>query len=187
MPVFKFSEVLNDTVSTLLWADLHSLLDFQRERQLPADLAQVFTTEASGDEVLAQGALIALAGIANLAYTVIVRVDDVDAELLQAGSDLQCQQEGYVLRVTSGLAALFSWWTLQHFSAQTVQALLARHRARGKPLVALPNGWYSVRVLAGWTQQTTGMEPTLELLLTSQARQPAFTADANHLFTIAER
>ena len=187
MPVFKFSEVLNDTVSTLLWADLHSLLDFQRERQLPADLAQVFTTEASGDEVLAQGALIALAGIANLAYTVIVRVDDVDAELLQAGSDLQCQQEGYVLRVTSGLAALFSWWTLQHFSAQTVQALLARHRAGGKPLVALPNGWYSVRVLAGWTQQPTGLEPTLELLLTSQARQPAFTAEANHLFTIAER
>ena len=98
MPVFKFSEVLNDTVSTLLWADLQTLLDFQRERQLPADLAQVFTTEASGDEVLAQGALIALAGIANLAYTVIVRVDDADAELLQAGGDLQCQQDGYVLQ-----------------------------------------------------------------------------------------
>ena len=110
LPVFKFSEVLNDTVSTLLWADLQTLLDFQRERQLPADLAQVFTTEASGDEVLAQGALIALAGIANLAY--------------------------------------------------------------------------SVRVLAGWTQQPTGMEPTLELLLTSQAMQPAY---ANHLFTIEER
>ena len=106
MPVFKFSEVLNDTVSTLLWADLQTLLDFQRERQLPADLAQVFTTEASGDEVLAQGALIALAGIANLAYTVIVRVDDADAELLRPGSVLQRQQAGYVLRVTSACAAL---------------------------------------------------------------------------------
>ena len=126
----------------------------------------------------------ALAGIANLAYTVIVRVDDADAELLRTGNDLQCQQDGYVLRAKSGLAALFSWWTLQNFSAQTVQALLARHRAGGKPLVALPNGWYSVRVLAGWTQQPTGMEPTLELLLTSQAMQPAY---ANHLFTIEER
>ena len=186
MPVFKFSEVLNDTVSTLLWADLQSLLDFQQERQLPADLAQVFTTEASGDEVLAQGALIALAGIANLAYTLVVRVDDADAELLQAGSDLQRQQDGYVLCVSSGTAALFSWWTLRNFSAQTVQALLASHRAGGKPVISLPKGWYSVRVLAGWTQQATGMEPTLELLLSSQATQPAFTADANHLFTLEE-
>ena len=174
-------------MSTLLWADLQSLLGLQRERQLPADLAQVSTTEASGDGVLAQGALIALAGIANLAYAVIVRVDDTDADLLQADSDLKCQQDGYVLQVSSGSAALFSWWTLQDFSAQTVQALLARHRASGKPLVALPNGWYSVRVLAGWTQQATGSEPTLELLLTSQARQPAFTADANFTFTLQER
>lgn len=63
--------------------------------------------------------------------------------------------------------------------------------------IALPNGWYTVAVLAGLTHQvteietTTGkiekiesVEPTFEFILKPCVEKPEYTADFNYQFRV---
>lgn len=161
----EFSEVLNDLIDYFLVGDLLLLKRYKEEHGLPDNLASEFTANDSGDKAVLEGIVIALAGIENHPYTVIFTLDDATPELLTTGSRLQHRRSGYVLRVENRSIMLYTWRILERFNDETVNALLARYREPGRPVIEIENGWYDVEILGGEVPRNGWFEPAFEFVL----------------------
>ena len=69
--IYRFTEVLNDLVNYFILGDILLLEDWKRANDLSDDLAMEFTTNESGDRVLAEGIVIPMTGIENYPYTIL--------------------------------------------------------------------------------------------------------------------
>lgn len=173
----EFSEVLNDLIDCFLVGDLLLLKRYKETHRLPDDVAFAFTTGDSGDNAVLEGVVIPLAGIENHPYTVIFTLDDDTPELLKAGSRLQHRRGGYVLRVEHRSVMLYTWRILERFNDESVNALLARYREPGRPVIDLDNGWYDVEVLGGEVPRNGWYEPAFEFVL----KKTDTPSDASHV------
>jgi hypothetical protein len=181
----EFSEVLNDLVDYFLVGDLLLLKRFKERHGLPDDVATAFTTSDSGDLAVLEGAVIPLAGIENQPYTVIFTLDDGTPELLKPGSRLQHRRGGYVLRVEHRSVMLYTWRILERFNDATVDALLARYREPGRPVIEIDNGWYDVEILGGEVPRNGWFEPAFEFVLKkADAPGDASAVDINYSFAV---
>lgn len=181
----EFSEVLNDLVDYFLVGDLLLLKRFKERHALPDDVAPAFTTSDSGDRAVLESVVVPLAGIENHSYTVIFTLDDATPELLKAGSRLQHQRGGYVLRVEHRSVMLYTWRILERFNDATVNALLARYREPGRPVIEIDNGWYEVDILGGEVSRDGWFEPAFEFVLKrTDVPGDASQVDINYRFAI---
>lgn len=181
----EFPEVLNDLVDYFLVGDLLLLKRYQEQHGLSDDVATAFTTSDSGDRAVLEGVVIPLAGIENHPYTVIFTLDDATPELLKTGSRLQHRRGGYVLRVEHRSIMLYTWRILERFNDATVNALLARYREPGRPVIEIDNGWYQVDILGGEVPRNGWFEPAFEFVLKkTDAPGDASQVDINYRFSI---
>jgi hypothetical protein len=193
MTVYKFEEVLNDLMDYFILGDVDCLMQYKIENNLPDDLLTEFTTEETGDRVVEEGIIIPLIGIENYPYTIYFNLSDDISQLLKPGNDLQHQRDGYCLKVVNGRIYLYTIPYLRNFTIERVEALKKFKHAT----IELPNGFYSVTVLAGLTKQTMeiknekgeiekieDMEPTFEFLIKPSAAKPNFTADFTYPFRV---
>ena len=161
----EFSEVLNDLVDCFLVGDLLLLKRFKEQHGLPEDVASALTTSDSGDRAVLEGVVVPLVGIENHPYTVIFTLDGDTPELLKTGSRLQHRRGGYVLRVEHRVVMLYTWRILERFNDTTVNALLARYREPGRPVIEIDNGWYEVEILGGEVPRNGWFGPAFEFVL----------------------
>ncbi len=184
MMAYKFNEVLNDLVDCFLLGDIELLAEWKQSHGLADDLASEFTTNESGDQAVAEGIVLPMSRIANYPYTIIFTWAEEAPLLLEDASRLQFRREGYTLQVAHEKLVLFTWPILRCFTSEAVAALLERYRLQKRPMIAVPNGWYSIEVLGGETLQDGVYEPTLEFILRQTTHQMGEEIDFNAPFTI---
>lgn len=193
MPIYKFDEVLNDLMDYFILGDPDYLLQYKKQHNLPDDLLTEFTTEETGDRAVEQGVIVPMIGIENHPYTIYFNLSENVSELMKPENVLQHKRDGYCLKVNNGRIYLYTIPYLRDFTEAKVEALKKYKQAT----IALPNGWYTVAVLAGLTHQlieietATGeiekiesMEPTFEFVLKPSAEKPEYTADFNYQFRV---
>lgn len=193
MPIYKFDEVLNDLMDYFILGDPDYLLQYKIQHNLPDDLLTEFTTEETGDRAVEEGVMVPMIGIENHPYTIYFNVSENVSELMKPENELQHKRDGYCLKVNNGRIYLYTIPYLRDFTEAKVEALKKFKQAT----IALPNGWYTVAVLAGLTNQlaeietVTGeiekmesMEPTFEFLLNPSVEKPDYTADFNYQFRV---
>lgn len=193
MPIYKFDEVLNDLMDYFILGDPDYLLQYKIQHNLPDDLLTEFTTEETGDQVVEQGVIVPMIGIENHPYVIYFNLFGEAPELLKPENTLQHQREGYCLKVANGRIYLYTIPYLKDFTEVKVSALKQFKQAT----VELPNGWYTVSILAGLTKQFTEiktiegeirnievMEPTFEFLLETSIEKPPYKADFNYRFKV---
>ena len=193
MPIYKFDEVLNDLMDYFILGDPDYLLQYKKQHNLPDDLLTEFTTEETGDTAVEQGVMVPMIGIENHSYTIYFNLSENVSELMKPENVLQHKRDGYCLKVNNGRIYLYTIPYLRDFTEAKVEALKKYKQAT----IALPNGWYTVTVLAGLTNQlteietTTGkiekiesMEPTFEFILKPSIEKPEYTADFNYQFRV---
>lgn len=193
MAVYKFDEVLNDLMDYFILGDPNYLLQYKIENDLPDDLLTEFTTEETGDQVVEEGVIVPMIGIENYPYTVYFNLSDETPELLKAENEVQHQRDGYCLKVVNGRIYLYTIPYLRDFTETKVELLKKYKHAS----IELPNGWYTVTILAGLTKQFLeaetvsgkieefeSMEPTFEFVLKPSAEKPEYTADFTYPFKV---
>ena len=193
MPIYKFDEVLNDLMDYFILGDPDYLLQYKIQYNLPDDLLTEFTTEETGDQAVEQGIIVPMIGIENHPYTVYFNLSENESELLKPESELQHERDGYCLKVNNGRIYLYTIPYLRNFTEDTIDALKKFKQAT----IELPNGWYTVSVLAGLTKQLMeietvsgeikefeSMEPTFEFVLKPSAEKPDYTGDFNYPFKV---
>lgn len=193
MLLHKFDEVLNDLMDYFILGDPDYLLQYKIQHKLPDDLLTEFTTEETGDQVVEQGVMVPMIGIENHPYTIYFNLSGETPELLKPENEIQHQRDGYCLQVVNGRIYLYTIPYLRNFTEATVEALKKFKNAT----IELPNGWYTVSILAGLTKQWIeietvsgemkgfeSMEPTFEFVLKSSAEKPDYTADFNYQFKV---
>ncbi|WP_433812276.1 hypothetical protein [Flavobacterium johnsoniae] len=193
MAVYKFDEVLNDLMDYFILGDPDYLLQYKIENDLPDDLLTEFTTEETGDQVVEEGVIVPMIGIENYPYTIYFNLSDETPELLKAENEVQHQRDGYYLKVVNGRIYLYTIPYLRDFT-ETKVGLLKKYKHAS---IELPNGWYSVTILAGLTKQLLevetvsgkteefeSMEPTFEFVLKPSAEKPEYTADFTYSFKV---
>ena len=193
MPIYKFDEVLNDLMDYFILGDPDYLLQYKRQHNLPDDLLTEFTTEETGDRAVEQGVIVPMIGIENHPYTIYFNLSENVSELMKPENVLQHKRDGYCLKVNNGRIYLYTIPYLRDFTEAKVEALKKYKQAT----IALPNGWYTVTVLAGLTNQITeietatgkiekieSMEPTFEFILKPSTEKPEYTADFNYQFRV---
>jgi len=193
MAIYKFNEVLNDLMDYFILGDVDGLMQYKIENDLPDDLLTEFTTEETGDQVVEEGVIVPMIGIVNYPYTVYFNLSDDVPELLKPGNELQHKRDGYCLKVISEKIHLYTIPYLKDFTKEKVDLLKKYKHAT----IELPNGFYSVTILAGLTKQTLeiktesgeielieDMEPTFEFLIKPSGEKPDFTADFTYPFRI---
>lgn len=195
MPVYKFDEVLNDLMDYFILGDVDYLFQYKEENNLPNDLLTEFTTKETGDKAVENGVIVPMIGVENHPYTIYFNLSVEKPILLKPGNKLLHEREGYCLRVINERIYLYTIPYLKDFTATKMEALKKFKHAT----IELPNGWYSVTILAGLTKQILeietvsgeknefeSMEPTFEFVLKSCKDKPTFTADFNYQFTILQ-
>ncbi|WP_149206859.1 hypothetical protein [Flavobacterium johnsoniae] len=193
MAVYKFDQVLNDLMDYFILGDPDYLLQYKIENDLPDDLLTEFTTEETGDQVVEEGVIVPMIGIENYPYTVYFNLSNETLELLKAENEVQHQRDGYCLKVANGRIYLYTIPYLRDFT-ETKVGLLKKYKHAS---IELPNGWYTVTILAGLTKQLLeaetvsgkieefeSMEPTFEFVLKPSAEKPEFTADFTYPFKV---
>lgn len=193
MPIYKFDEVLNDLMDYFILGDPDYLLQYKKQHNLPDDLLTEFTTEETGDIAVEQGVIVPMIGIENHPYTIYFNLSENVSELMKPENVLQHKRDGYCLKVNNGRIYLYTIPYLRDFTEAKVEALKKFKQAT----IALPDGWYTVAVLAGLTNQMTeietatgeiekieSMEPTFEFILKPSAEKPEYTADFNYQFRV---
>ncbi|GAA6764585.1 hypothetical protein AAFH68_05150 [Flavobacterium sp. CGRL1] len=193
MAVYKFDEVLNDLMDYFILGDPDYLLQYKIENDLPDNLLTEFTTEETGDQVVEEGVIVPMIGIENYPYTIYFNLSDETPELLKAENEVQHQRDGYCLKVVNGRIYLYTIPYLRDFT-ETKVGLLKKYKHAS---IELPNGWYSVTILAGLTKQLLevetvsgkteefeSMEPTFEFVLKPSAEKPEYTADFTYSFKV---
>lgn len=193
MSVYKFDEVLNDLMDYFILGDPDYLLQYKIENNLPDDLLTEFTTEETGDQVVEEGVIVPMIGVENYPYTVYFNLSEDIPELLKSGNEVQHQRDGYCLKVVNGKIYLYTIPYLRDFT-ETKVGLLKKYK---HAVIELPNGWYSVTILAGLTRQqmeiktVSGeikqieeMEPTFEFVLKPTVEKPDYSADFTYPFKV---
>ncbi len=193
MAVYKFDEVLNDLMDYFILGDPDYLLQYKIENDLPDDLLTEFTTEETGDQVVEEGVIVPMIGIENYPYTIYFNLSDETPELLKAENEVQHQRDEYCLKVVNGRIYLYTIPYLRDFT-ETKVGLLKKYKHAS---IELPNGWYTVTILAGLTKQLLevetvsgkieefeSMEPTFEFVLKPSAEKPEYTADFTYSFKV---
>lgn len=193
MAVYKFDEVLNDLMDYFILGDPDYLLQYKIENDLPDDLLTEFTTEETGDQVVEEGVIVPMIGIENYPYTIYFNLSDETPELLKAENEVQHHRDGYCLKVVNGRIYLYTIPYLRDFT-ETKVGLLKKYKHAS---IELPNGWYTVTILAGLTKQLLeaetvsgkieefeSMEPTFEFVLKPSAEKPEYTADFTYPFKV---
>ena len=193
MSQYRFDEVLNDLMDYFILGDPDYLLQYKIENQLPDDLLTEFTTQETGDRVVELGVLLPIAGIENHPYTIFFTLPENAPELLKPGNQVLHHCNGYCLRVATGQIFLYTIPYLRDFTETT----LAKLKKYKHATIAIPNGWYTVTVLGGFTKQVIeipgnkdepvvfeSMEPSFEFVITPAAAQPVYAANLNYRFTI---
>lgn len=177
-------------------ADPYALLAFKERNNLSDDLLTEFTTNESGDNVVKEGIMIALGGCEIVPHTIYINFDKEKRILTEKENDFQFKEATFPLKIEKATFCVFPINYLENFTAETVQYIINLHKERKLPLVELDNGWYSVELLAGLTQQQLeksayhwgqimdDMEPTFEFCLKKVNEQPAFSATFNRQYTI---
>lgn len=189
MNIYKFTEVLNDTLSYFLLGDLIALNNYKKMHQLPDNLATEFTTQETGDQVVLDGIMIPLSDVANYPYTIIFNLSETP-ELLKPGNELQLRQDGYILKVESGSIMLYTWWILNNFTDERIEEKIQYAQTHQLPRIELGNGWYRVEILGGQILESSeitnqqgdkvtlsGLEPAFEFLISKTETQENCTAD----------
>ena len=161
-------------------SDSENLLAYKNEKQLSDDLIYEFTSNDSGDEVVQQGIMIALAGIDNLPYTILIKTENEPSELAKEPHCLVHHQSGYILHVVNNKIALFTMPYLRCFTQASIDNI-----EQFKPVkIRLINGWYNVAVYMGFLKGNEGDEPCLEFILKKEAEQPQFYADVQYMYQL---
>lgn len=182
--VHKFTEVLNDLVNYFILGDILLLESWRRANNLSENLAAEFTANDSSDRAFAQGIMLPMTGIENYPYTILFNLSGNTPELCKEASRLQFRKTGYCLRVDNNMLMLFTWRILEQFTPEKVGALMENHKRHERPIIELPNGWYSIEVLGGETLQSTGYEPTFEFVIQAADGGKPAEADMNFRFQI---
>lgn len=195
--IFQFNCCLTNGMDYFIAADPYALLDFKKRNQLSDNLLSEFTTNESGDNVIIEGIMIALEKCEVVPHTIYVNLDNEQQILTAEENDFQFKEGNYPLKIDNKIFCVFAINYLQNFTEQTVEALITLHRNNHYAIADLENGWYSVEILAGLTQQSfeksayhwgqimDDMEPTFEFCLQKTEEKPVLTANLNHPYTIA--
>lgn len=177
-------------------ADPYALLEFKNENHLSDNLLEEFTTNESGDNVILEGAMIALEDCQIVPHTIYINLDEKHRVLLETQNDFQFKVGDYPLKIKNGVFCVFAIDYLENFTDETVERLIAIHRSKSYAIADIKNGWYSVEILAGLTQQKfeksayhwgeimDDMEPTFELCLKNVDEAPELTAALNRNYLI---
>ena len=199
--IYRFTEVLNDLVNYFILGDILLLENWKQVNHLSDDLAMEFTTNESGDRVLAEGIVIPMTGIENYPYTILFNLSGGEPELCKEKNRLQFRKNGYSLKVAHNTLLLFTWpilkqftpekvmlftWPiLKQFTPEKVKDLISYYRVHNKPMIELANGWYHIEILGGETLQDGDYEPTFEFLIQPAANEEAtINTDMNFSFEI---
>lgn len=178
MASFIFKEVLNDLMDYFLLSDLNNLLAYKSEQHLSDDLIHEFTTNQSGDDVVQQGVMIALAGIDNLPYTILVKTENEKSEFTAQQHRLIHCQSGYVLQVKHKQIRLFTMPYLKKFTALTLDKIEQLKAVK----INLENGWYTVNIYAGFLQISGEEQACIEFILEHVDQQPLFQANIQYMY-----
>ena len=197
MQLAIFKEVLNGLINYFILGDVVLLATYKIARGLPDDLATELTTTELGEELVNAGILIPMIGIENYPYTVIFHDHPDSVQLSKPGNNLQFHKPGYVCRVEHGEVYLYTWHILNNFTNAAVSRMVEQHREQQRPVVELENGWYSLEIFGGLTEQemmimnvegnavtSLGPEPTLEFVLQRMDEALPFGADLHFPFRI---
>lgn len=176
----KYTECLNDLMDYFIVADIQNISAFQRANALPNNLMMALTTTELGDSACLQGVIAPICGISNFPYTIYFNHSKTSVFSSSMNSDIQHQQDGYIVQVISQRLHLLTMPLLQNWSKH-LDIMTSR------PHMDIENGWYRLSVVCGETQQPTGWEPTIEFLLEKELNEPAFTADIHYTFEVDSR
>lgn len=194
--IFQFNCCLTNGMNYFIAADPYALLEFKNENHLSDNLLEEFTTNESGDNVILEGAMIALEDCQIVPHTIYINLDKTNRVLLEAQNDFQFKVGDYPLKIKNGVFCVFAIGYLENFTAETVERLIALHRSKSYAIADIQNGWYSVEIFAGLTQQNfeksgyhwgeimDDMEPTFELCLKKVDEAPKLTAALNRNYLI---
>lgn len=182
--IYQFAEVLNDLVNYFMLGDILLLENGKETNHLSDDLAAEFTSNESGDRAFFEGIVIPMTRIENYPYTVLFHLSDHQPELCKEGNRLQFRRSGYSLQVGHNMLMLFTWPILEHFTHANVEKLIDDYRQQNKPLIELPNGWYSIEILGGEIMRNGDYEPAFEFIIQASDNGDAITADTNFRFEI---
>lgn len=194
--IFQFNCCLTNGMNYFIAADPYALLAFKKRNHLSDNLLTEFTTNESGDNVVREGIMIALEGCEIVPHTIYLNLDETYKVLEEEQNDFQFRESDYPLKIENGVFCAFAIGYLQNFTEETVERLLALHRNNGYAIAEIENGWYSVEILAGLTQQNfeksayhwgeimDDMEPTFEFCLKKTDAAPQLTAKLNRNYAI---
>lgn len=183
MSTYKFIEELNDLWDYFILADPFTLLDYKKQHDLPDNLITNMTMTDFGDKVVKEGKMIPLSNVQNYPYTIYFNLIGDTIELLKPENNLQIRQDGYLLEVTQEKICLFTIPYLKNYTLETVEKLVKIRKAQ----IKIPNGFYSVSILAGETQQKDGKEPTFEFVILPVTKEYQFSAKLNKSFKIVSQ
>jgi len=189
--LYKFSEILNDLMDYFILGDAEYLLQYRLKNSLPEDLLTEFTTLDTGDVAIEQGVFVPMCGVNPDPHTIYFNLSDETPELLKPQNQLQHRKDGYCLRVENGKICLYTMPYLREYTEKTVENLKKNRTAA----IKIPNGWYSVAILAGLTSQTSEwenkkyetLEPTFEFLIKRSSDKPRYSGDFLHRFEIIKK
>ena len=187
---YEFTEVLNDLIDYFLVADLRALLRFKQENGLPDNLAREFMTSESGDQVVHEGVVIPIPGVANFPYTILFTIAPTMPRFLGPSCRLQHRRGGYFLHIENRSLALFTWRILEKFTEQAVEKLLEKYAEPNRPIIEIENGWYQVEIFAGWAEMENPNGPAFEdavfefVLTPSERPQQSSQIDLGYPFTV---
>jgi len=194
--IFQFNCCLTNGMNYFIAADPFALLEFKNQNHLSDNLLEEFTTNESGDKVIREGAMIALEDCEIVPHTIYINLDETDRILLAAQNDFQFKVGDYSLKIKSGIFCVFAISYLENFTEETIEKLVTLHCSKNYTIVDIENGWYSVEILAGLTQQNfeksayhwdeimDDMEPTFELCLKKVDKAPELTATLDRNYKI---
>lgn len=194
--IFQFNRCLTNGMDYFIGADPYALLNFKERNNLSDDLLTEFTTNESGDNVVIEGIMIPLEKCEIVPHTIYINFDEENQILNNKENDFQFKEGNYPLKIENGIFCVFTIDYLENFTKQTVETLVSLHRDKNYTIVDLENGWYSVEILAGLTQQSfeksayhwgviiDDMEPTFEFCLKKVSVKPELTAKLNREYKI---
>lgn len=164
--------------------DILLLETWKNAQNLSDNLANEFTSNRSGDDVVHEGIMLPMFGVENYPYTIIFNCSDDTPELLEEENRLQFRQSGYSLKVENNMLMLFTWRILEHFNTAKVNELIEFYKQTKRPMIEIENGWYSIEILGGETLQNGEYEPTYEFLIRKTDVQEALPIEENFRFKI---
>lgn len=182
--IYKFTEVLNDLINYFILSDILLLENWKQTNNLSDNLATEFTTNDSSDRAFLEKIMLPMSGVENYPYTILFNLSNDTPVLCKEESRLQFRKSGYSLKIDNNMLMLFTWRILEQFTAEKVRALVDYYRQCGRPIINLPNGWYTIEILGGEIMQDADYEPAFEFVIQPADGETPVEADINMSFRI---